>query len=447
MKNAPLTESPGKLEDVLEGVIDVGSNSLRTSVYLRRGWALFPVHVSKIFSRLGHDPENKGRLYEPGVRRSLLALERFAQSARTLGVTRFHGVASAAVRNSTDGEDFLCLVRENTGLPVRIVDGEEEARLAALGLLYNIPDAKGVVADMGGGSLELASVRQGWVHERASLPIGSLNMAKLCRREKIAMLKPFDWLSILKGGSLYAVGGVWRALARFHIHISASPVSAPNCYRLSSAEARALAFFLSDCTIDLLEQFGKEARIPERRWRALPGAARVLALLLEKSASELVVFSNYGLREGVLLADITSDFNSATSWLKKDLLLETLFAFTSPAGRKNAEKTWKEIRPSVTSLSERLGFAAALLAFGEEGKESLFPPKSKEWILNYNLPGISHEERAFLALTLVHCQIGVAYPARHCSLIGKTGIESWHVAMKLGSLLRDAGKPHFHYSH
>ena len=117
--------------------------------------------------------------------------------------------------------------RPKPGCVIETIDGETEARGAALGVMSGIPDADGVVGDLGGGSLELIRVAGGEVHERISLPIGSLRLDAVRKRDRRA-LAPFikksldlvDWAAVGKGLPFYMVGGSWRALAQVHIHQS-----------------------------------------------------------------------------------------------------------------------------------------------------------------------------------------------------------------------------------
>src|SRR5690606_21066931 len=130
----------------------------------------------------------------------------------------------AAVRDARNREVFLDMARRRCALDVRVLSGAEEARLAAYGVIAGIPNADGVVGDLGGGSLELVRVRKGKPHSHLSLPIGALKLdaarkaggRSLGRLVKKA-LGEVKWAADGKGLPFYMVGGSWRALAQLHM--------------------------------------------------------------------------------------------------------------------------------------------------------------------------------------------------------------------------------------
>src|SRR6201993_818497 len=170
------------------GVIDLGSNSLRLVVFERLGAALFPLVNEKVMCGLGRGITSSGRLNPEGVELALLNLRRFVAFARAIAVDHLAVLATAAVRDASDGEAFAAEVERQCHVPVDIVDGAEEARLSAVGVLAGIPDADGIVADLGGGSVELVRVRPaissaadaiGQIDLGITLPLGPLRLAEL----------------------------------------------------------------------------------------------------------------------------------------------------------------------------------------------------------------------------------------------------------------------------
>src|SRR5215475_4219896 len=176
------------------GVIDLGSNSLRLVVFERLGAALFPLFNEKVMCGLGRGIASTGRLDPDGVDLALVNLRRFVAFARAIGVDHLAVLATAAVRDATDGDAFAAEVEEQCRVPVRVIDGAEEARLSAAGVLAGIPNADGVVADLGGGSVELVQVGSGTradmagatgqMAEGVSLPLGPLRLAEFGDRPK-----------------------------------------------------------------------------------------------------------------------------------------------------------------------------------------------------------------------------------------------------------------------
>src|SRR5207302_7001413 len=132
-------------------VVDVGSNSLRLAVFERLGAILLPLLNEKVMCALGRGIAVTGRLNPAGVELAFANLQRFVALARALAVDHLAIIATAAVRDASDGRDFAAEFEERCGVPVRIIDGGGEGRLSATGVLAGIPDADGAVGDPGGG--------------------------------------------------------------------------------------------------------------------------------------------------------------------------------------------------------------------------------------------------------------------------------------------------------
>ncbi|MBU1539361.1 MAG: Ppx/GppA family phosphatase, partial [Alphaproteobacteria bacterium] len=135
--------------------IDIGSNSVRLVLYRLEGRAIWTVFNEKVLAGLGRDMPVTGRLSVEGAAQAITALKRFSAVIEGVQPALAFIAATAAVREAEDGPDFCDKVAAETGLRIRVLSGEEEARYAALGVLAGIPQADGVAGDLGGSSLEL----------------------------------------------------------------------------------------------------------------------------------------------------------------------------------------------------------------------------------------------------------------------------------------------------
>lgn len=100
-------------------------------------------------------------------------LGRFHTVARAMGAEPFEVLATAAVRDASNGPDFVDAIRARMpGVPIRVLEGTEEADYAARGVLCGLPEANGLVADIGGGSLELIHVADGQYFEAVTTKLG-----------------------------------------------------------------------------------------------------------------------------------------------------------------------------------------------------------------------------------------------------------------------------------
>ncbi|HEV7660339.1 MAG TPA: Ppx/GppA family phosphatase, partial [Allosphingosinicella sp.] len=225
-------------------IIDIGSNSVRLVVY--SGPTRIPsiIFNEKLMAGLGKGVASTGALSDDAQERAIVALDRFAILVRQMGVRRTRVVATAAVRDASNGQAFLDRVR-GLGLQPELLSGEEEGMMAGLGVLSAIPDADGIVGDLGGGSLELVDVAGGKVRRSASLPFGVLRLAAFAKKgddfpaRKLAKaIEASGFAGLGSERSFYMVGGSWRTLARIDMLATDFPLPITHQYRMKPGRAR-----------------------------------------------------------------------------------------------------------------------------------------------------------------------------------------------------------------
>lgn len=378
-------------------VVDVGSNSVRLVVFERLGLSLEPLFNEKVQCGLGRGFDASGRLNPTGVDRAVACLARFGRVAKAMEVSRLDALATAAVRDALDGEAFLRRVRAEAGLDLTILSGEDEARLAGYGVVAGIPDADGLVGDLGGGSLELVEVRAGDVRPRATLPLGHLRLRDLgLRRSGVADLiashfSDLDWLPRHRGKPLYLVGGAWRALARQHLDQVRYPLHVIHRYTLKPDVAREFALSLAKS-----EKGGGNGG---RRADAMPYASAVLASLIAAGDPSSIVFSAYGMREGHLFSLLPPEQRNEDPLIAacRDLMMR-LGRFGAP----EALFPWTDgLFSGETQAARRLRHAACLLSdLGWVEHPDYRAQHAFYRVLRLPIAGVDHVERAFLALTV-----------------------------------------------
>ena len=206
------------------GVIDVGSNSVRLVVFDGAIRSPSYFYNEKVMAGLGLDLAKTGKLHPEGKERALKALRRFHEIAGRMDLQSLAAVATEAVRAASDGPEFCQRVLDEIGIELVPISGDQEANLSAQGVLLGWPKASGLVCDIGGASMELASLEVGDVKKTRSSKLGP--MAILGRFDDVdaqeiylktgleKLTRGFD----LHADTLFLVGGSWRALA--HIHMS-----------------------------------------------------------------------------------------------------------------------------------------------------------------------------------------------------------------------------------
>ena len=290
-------------------IVDLGSNSVRLVVYEGRGRNPVAIFNEKAVLRLGRGLQTTGRLNEQGVEQALRVMSRYAAIAKAMDASPFDVLATAAVRDASNGQAFVEGLRARMpGAAIRILSGEEEATLSAAGMLCGIPEADGILADIGGGSLELVRLDAAGVRHAATLRLGVIRLSEraendLARARAIAEddLAALPWLQEGADRDLYLVGGAWRALARVHMHETQYPLGIVHHYTIDRDAARALAATILEPRKD------RTPGSPRRRSEDLPYAAIILRRLLRLSGARRVVFSAAGIREGWFMQQVSPE--------------------------------------------------------------------------------------------------------------------------------------------
>ena len=308
MPDRHVAAPPGRI-----AVVDVGSNSLRLVVFERLGATLLPHLNEKVMCALGRGIAVTGRLNPDGIELAFANLQRFVALARALGVDHLAIIATAAVREASDGRAFAAEAERQCGVPVRIVEGGEEARLSAAGVLAGIRDADGIASDLGGGSVELVRVAAAAgqpVGAGVSLPLGPLRLAELDDNRKAlseTIERAIAGAPVLRqaaGKTLYLVGGAWRAIARLHMEQTHYPLHIIHEYTIARRPAEGFLDIIAGQSRRSLERV---TSISRKRLELVPLAALILRELIAAGRPRRIVFSAFGLREGYAAGLLPSD--------------------------------------------------------------------------------------------------------------------------------------------
>lgn len=284
------------------GIIDIGSNSIRLCVYDGASRVPVPLFNEKAVCALGQGMGASGRLNPEGAALAVGVVGRFVALSRAMQVERLDILATAAVRDASDGEDFVRAIESRYQVEVKVMSGGQEAKGAAMGVLCGTPDADGIVADLGGGSLELVTVQNGDFGEHVTMPLGVLRLSEASGDDKGKAadiidrhLKAVTFTKQGKGRKLYAVGGAWRAIARICIAQTHHPLTVLDNFALDAREALRIIELVSSQSKKSLE---KVPGVSKKRISNLPLAALTLEKVIRACQPSQLVFSIYGMREG-----------------------------------------------------------------------------------------------------------------------------------------------------
>ncbi len=386
-------------------VVDLGSNSVRLVVF--EGVMRNPVTIfnEKAVLRLGRGLETSGRLNDDGVEQAIGVMARFEAVVRGMGADLFEVLATAAVRDASNGGEFVAMLREAIpSAAIRILSGQEEADFAATGLLGGMTDADGVMADIGGGSLELVRLEDGAMRQSQTLRLGVIRLAdraggdvSRARAMVEADLDRVPWLAEAGGRTLYLVGGAFRALARLQIARTFYPLNIVHQYELGAQEARELTGWVIGASRRALERL---PGAPRKRLDDMPWAATVLRRLLRRAAPTRVVFSVDGLREGWYLRRVAPHLidQDPLEAIGREIAERSSRSQTLPASLIDWTASLFE---SETPAERQLRIAACWMSdCGAHDHPEYRAEQSFTRVLLAPGVAFSHPARGFLALTL-----------------------------------------------
>lgn len=391
-------------------VVDIGSNSVRLVVYEGLSRSPAPIFNEKVLCGLGREVATKGKLPSDAVKSALDAVKRFRALCDVMHVEKLHVIATAAVRDARDGDAFIHEAEAATRSKVEVLSGAKEARLAALGIIASIHEPDGIAGDLGGGSLELVEVRRQDIGIGVTLPLGGLALSdkaghSVKKAGKIveAALDDERLLKSLHGGTFYAIGGTWRALARLHMSQTGYPLSVMHGYSLQAKEALEFAELVRRVDPDTLDNIDV---VTKARRPLLPYGALVLEHLLRIGKPKRVVVSALGVREGLLYNLLDQDTRNTDPLIAAARELNELRSRSPQHGQELLEWTDRFMESTgfeETDQEKRLRHAACLLAdIGWRAHPDYRGEQSLNVISHATFVGIDHPGRAFLAMSVYY---------------------------------------------
>ena len=424
-------------------IIDIGSNSVRLVVFSGPERVPDIVFNEKLLVGLGEKLGETGKMDKDAMDLAVATLKRFNALCKEMAVTRIRVVATAAVRDANNGPSFVARVKKDCGLDVTVIDGAEEARLAGLGVLSGEPNATGVAGDLGGGSLELARIREGSVFETVSLPIGPQRLNSMFGRDRSKIRKflreTFEdicWLGEIESENLYLVGGAWRNIVKLMMREKSNPLPILQGYYSSRNEISAYCHRLSKLDVADIPFKGS---LRSRRRQLLPTSAIILEELLVMIKAKRAVTSSYGLREGLLFDALDSETRKVDPYLYSCHILaaercrfaehaQVLFDWTRPLFQRKSSKPAER---------DRLQMAICLLAdIAWRGHPDFRAEKAVEAALHGIFVGVSHRDRAYVAVALNQAY-GAPIDAPHLApVLPLLKIDKMMEARMMGAALR-----------
>ncbi|MHA7859071.1 MAG: Ppx/GppA phosphatase family protein [Henriciella sp.] len=379
-------------------VVDIGSNSCRMVIYEQSGAALIPYFNEKTMAGLGRDLSETGRLSPAGSELALQTFHRFRAIATSLNIKNVRAVATAAVREASDGAEFKKRAEDILGAPIKVLSGADEGRMSAVGVSIGFINPKGLIADLGGTSMELRPVDRDAVGE--SFLLGPLARAQdtalsFDKRRKVMrkILAGSDLVQNASGQDLFAVGGAWRNVAAVHMMLRDYPLRVAHGYKMSQDDVENV---IEAAELSRSDKLTREQLlgVSKRRFDTLPHAALLLKTLMEQLDVEKVNISSFGLRDGVAADGLEVDGASG--------LLDAvpLFLRSTPQSRLFGRELFNFIEPISKRFKKSETLLRAICSMADAGARMHPDHRAQlvyEQVLRAPVPALSHSERLFAA--------------------------------------------------
>jgi len=291
-------------------IIDIGSNTIRLSVYeISSAGDIRQTYRQKSVAGLAGHVDKRSFLTDEGVQVACTALNRFRSAVSGMKITETHVFATASLRNVLNASRVIEDIKRETGYDVIIISGEEEAICDYIGAANRTPMNDGILIDIGGGSTELVICKGGHIDKAASIPIGALSMYSKyvsvvlptkAQSEKIS-IETLKRLEVIKSNALHTmcgVGGTMRALYKLNNAIFGLPQE--NRTVLVKNAKKILSLIATDTKL----MVGRILQIaPERIHTITPGLI-ILNTIIKKYDCKTISVSESGVREGYLIRNV-----------------------------------------------------------------------------------------------------------------------------------------------
>ncbi|MFN3250731.1 exopolyphosphatase [Roseibium album] len=397
-------------------VVDIGSNSVRLVIYERKARTPTMLFNEKLLAGLGRGIAATGRLTDASVKLALGELVRFRALIEHTACKELYVFATAAARDAANGDEFVGEVERILQAPVRILDGSEEAFYSALGVVAGFWQPRGIVGDMGGGSLELVEIEGKKPGKGSTFPLGGLRLSEeaggnISKARQITeeALGGYEWPGLHPGErTFYAVGGTWRSLGRLHLMQNNYPLHVMHNYQISAEEAIS---FCRKIAVPSLEGIELAEVVSKQRRPLVPIGAVVLEQVLTSMKAERLVFSATGVREGLLHEKLSPEMQAQDPVIEAARELCVLRARSPDHAEELIAWTdllFHELEIEETANERRLRHAACLLSdIGWRAHPDYRGEQSLNIISNASFVGLDHSSRAYVAAAVFYRHMGL----------------------------------------
>ena len=396
-------------------VIDIGSNSGRVVAYAADAAGRLRILAStRAALRLVNDVDESHELSRPALDRAVDALQDFRAIALGAGARRIRAVATAAMRDATNGPALIARIRKELRIRVEIIDGDQEAEFGFRGALRGLPVERGLLFDLGGGSLQVSQFRDRRLLRARSLPLGALRLShhfltsdppRAAQVHHLAdhvrtLLEDAGIPSLRRGETLIGTGGTVRNLAKIDRRSRSYPITRVHGYLLGRRRVKDIAAALAERRLDKREEV---SGLSEERGDSIVGGSVAVATLMEVVGASAILVAGQGVREGIAYSLLAPGLPSVSTIREQAIssLTSRFDAWKPAAARRRAalaEDVLARLDPdAVPEVHEALRSSARLLDIGRSIDFFDRHRHAAEITMATELDGFTHREVALMA--------------------------------------------------
>ena len=333
-------------------VIDLGYNSLKLVNYeVRRNKTFVAYGQHSALAKVGEGLDQTGFLGDKPIRRTLKALKQFRAIVDLEQSSHVLPVATSAVREAGNREEFLKQAYQETGFKFKVLSEKEEAVYAFEGAKSATSVHAGLFFDLGGGSLEMVTYSEPTIRKILSVPLGGLRLTDLyakpngsytkknyarMRKRILELLPEKKHLPASKNLDLVGVGGSVRALARYDQMRRKYPLNKLHNYSMKRNAVESVHRALRRMSLRTIR---KNPAIGQERSQSIIAGSLVVHLLMKKIGFRKLIVSTHGLRDGVLSAFLESPSSYRQGLVDRVLMRELTPTHTKPSAQEKLAKS------------------------------------------------------------------------------------------------------------
>ena len=393
-------------------VIDLGSNAVRLLIadYVP-GMAFKFVETARRRVRLSEGMGGDNFLRPVAMERTVVALKMFRAHCLENGATRIVAVATAAVRDAANREEFLAKARAGAGLDFRVLTGEEEARIGVIAAGNSLGLEEGLALEVGGGSAQVSVVHAGQFQRGATFPLGAVRLTESffksdpVRAEEFDRLQThlagvfegLDWMR-LNGGRFAGLGGTAGALAAIDREARRYPLNLVNGYELELSRLETLIAIMRE--LPTAERVMKLPGLKPGRADIILAGAMVAAAAMRRAGADRLLVCEQGVRAGIFYQEFLKQSASA--------VIPDLRRFSVMNVMRRHEKGARVAKGSPSAASPLVGQDDDALSLTDRDivwaatqlrtlRDKIGDDDVRATILNEGLAGYSHRDLVLIA--------------------------------------------------